>query len=286
MPAGISALAPSTDASSFGHETKDPPPALTILQRDGLDSSLPLLHVNEEDEMIGPGPGPGPPSNLGNAKRDVTRNDDLYGRRRISRSNEHLVLASLQANQVNPLRTKQGLSKSQDCLDDEGKAGLSAPFAGSARPSLVLSTEDFNEVLNAKLRRIQEQTETDQGRRSPKKALSQRKPFITTVKTGEFLLPPPEVAALLGIAPTGANNNDEGATAADGICPLRSRFKPLVASRRPEVRHSSHNARCPAALKATVDFSLGTVNATAIAAAAAVSTLDERARTFKRSEPT
>lgn len=280
MPAGISALAPSTDASSFGHETKDPPPALTILQRDGLDSSLPLLHVNEEDEMIGPGPGPGPPSNLGNnAKRDVTRNDDLYGRRRISRSNEHLVLASLQANQVNPLRTKQGLSKSQDCLDDEGKAGL------SARPSLVLSTEDFNEVLNAKLRRIQEQTEAYRGRRSPKKALSQRKPFITTVKTGEFLLPPPEVAALLGIAPTGANNNDEGATAADGICPLRSRFEPLVASRRPEVRHSSHNARCPAALKATVDFSLGTVNATAIAAAA-VSTLDERARTFKRSEPT
>ncbi|XP_011336500.1 radial spoke head protein 3 homolog isoform X2 [Ooceraea biroi] len=266
MPAGISALAPSTDATSFDHETKDPP-AFTILQKDGLDSSLPLLHVNEENETGAPRFS----TNLENM-RNAMRNGDLYHRRRISRSNEHLVLASLQSNQVNPLRKKHQ-SKSQDCLDAEE----SGPFANSTKPSLVLSTEDFNEVLNAKLRRIQEQAEAEQDRRSPKKSLSQRKPFITTVRTGEFLMPPPEVAALLGIAPSAAKNDEEGV---DGTCSLRSRFKPLVA-KRPEVRHSSHNARCPAALKATVDFSLGMVNATAIAAA---STLEERARTFKRSE--
>lgn len=268
MPAGISALAPSTDASSFDRETKNPR-AFTILQKDGLDSSLPLLHVNEEDETGTPRLS----SNLENMK-NAMKNGDLYNRRHISRSNDHLMLASLQSNQTNPLRKKQ--SKSQDCLDNEDGEPFRNP---DAKPSMVLSTENFNEVLNAKLRRIQEQAEAEQTRKSPKKSPSQRKPFITTVKTGEFLMPPPEVAALLGITPSGGRNDER---VADETCPLKSRFKPLVSlARRPEVRHSSHNARCPAALKATVDFSLGMVNATTIAAA---SIFEERARTFKRSE--
>lgn len=252
-------MAPSTDAGSFGHETKDPP-AFTILQKDGLDSSLPLLHINENDGMNAPRL-----TNLKNMKN--TMKNDLYNRRRISKSNEHLVLASLQSNQANPLKNRNH-SKSQDSLNEE------RPI----KPSIILSTEDFNEVLNAKLKKIQEQVEAEQGRKSPKKSIPpQKKPFITTVKTGEFLMPPPEVAALLGIA---TNGNDEEMV--DG-CPLKSRFKPLVSlAKRPEVRHSSHNARCPAALKATVDFSLGMMNATTIATA---STLDERARRFKRSEP-
>lgn len=261
MPAGISALAPSTDAGSFDHEAKNPP-AFTILQKDGLDSSLPLLHINEDDGMNAPRLA----TNLKNMKN---AKNDLYNYRRISKSNEHLVLANLQSNQANPLRKKHH-SKSQDSLNEERPPII--------KPSIILSTEDFNEILNAKLKKIQEQTEAEQGRRSPKKSISpQKKPFITTVKTGEFLMPPPEVAALLGIAPSG---NDEEAT--DG-CSVKGRFKPLVSlAKRPEVRHSSHNARCPAALKATVDFSLGMMNATAIATA---STLDERARRFKRSEP-
>ncbi|XP_014486025.1 PREDICTED: radial spoke head protein 3 homolog isoform X2 [Dinoponera quadriceps] len=261
MPAGISALAPSTDAGSFEHEAKNPP-AFTILQKDGLDSSLPLLHVNEEDEM-----NASRLTNLENMK------NDLYSRRRISKSNDHLVLASLQAHQTNPLRKKHQ-SKSQDSLTAEEKPAMT-------KTSIVLSTEDFNEVLNAKLKKIQEQAEAEQSRRSPKKSiLPQKKPFITTVKTGEFLMPPPEVAALLGIAPNGNDEEATTTTTADG-CSLKSKFKSLVSlAKRPEVRHSSHNARCPAALKATVDFSLGMMNATTIAA----STLDERARRFKRSE--
>ncbi|XP_032691642.1 radial spoke head protein 3 homolog isoform X2 [Odontomachus brunneus] len=264
MPAGISALAPSTDAGSFNHEAKNSS-AFTILQKDGLDSSLPLLHINEENEM----------SASRFTKLENMKND-LYTRRRISKSNDHLVLASLQSNQVNPLRKKHQ-SKSQDSLSAEERPP-------TTRTNIALSTEDFNEVLNAKLKKIQEQAEADQNRRSSKKSiLPQKKPFITTVKTGEFLMPPPEVAALLGIAPNG--NDEETAAASTAIadgCPLKTKFKSLVSlAKRPEVRHSSHNARCPAALKATVDFSLGMMNATTIAA----STLDDRARRFKRSEP-
>jgi hypothetical protein len=258
MPAGISALAPSTDTGSFDHEAKNPP-AFTILQKDGLDSSLPLLHVNEDDEINAL-----QLTNLKNMKN--TTKNNFYSRKRISKSNEHLVLTSLQLNQVNPLKKYQ--NRSQDSLNSEER-----PF--TAKPSIILSTENFNEVLHAKLKKIQEQAETEQGRKSPKKSISsQKKPFITTVKTGEFLMPPPEVAALLGIAPSG---NDE--ETADG-CPLKSRFKPLMTLfKRPKVRHNSHNARCSAALKATVDFSLGMMNATTIASA-----LNERTRKFKKSE--
>ncbi|KAL0133046.1 hypothetical protein PUN28_000650 [Cardiocondyla obscurior] len=261
MPAGISTLAPSTDVGSFDYEPKDPP-AFTILQKDGLDSSLPLLHANEDDEM-----NSSRLTHLENMKNTIR--NDLCNRRRISRSNEHLVLANLQSNQINPLK-KRHQSRSHDNLEIAEEK--------PSKASIVLSTEDFNEILNAKLKKIQEQTETEQGRRSPKKSIPpQKKPFITTVKTGEFLMPPPEVAALLGIAPS--KNEEE---IADG-CPLRYRFKSLVSlTKRPEVRHSSHNARCPAALKATVDFSLGMMNATTIATA---STLSEQARRFKRSDP-
>ncbi|XP_018349345.1 PREDICTED: radial spoke head protein 3 homolog B isoform X2 [Trachymyrmex septentrionalis] len=210
--------------------------------------------------------------NLENMKNAMKNN--LCNRRRISKSNEHLVLANLQSNQANPLKKKHQ-SKSQDSLT------LAEDRPPTVKPSIVLSTEDFNEVLNAKLKKIQEQAEAEQGRKSPKKSiLPQKKPFITTVKTGEFLMPPPEVAALLGIAPSRKYEEEE---AVDG-CPLKSRFKSLVSlAKRPEVRHNSHNARCPAALKATVDFSLGMMNATTIATA---STLNEQARRFKRSELT
>lgn len=251
MPAEISTLAPIVDGDPFERERKDPP-AFTILQRDALDSSLPLLHVNGD-------------MNGSDAARFEHCNNNLFERKRLSRSNDHLVQASLQSNQANPLQ-KKSRSRSQD-------SARSSEKVPAIKPSITLSTEDFNEVLNAKLKRIQDQEKEEQRRSARRGQSCRKKPFITTVKTGEFLMPPPEVAALLGIGP-GEPDEPEA-------CPLRSRFKSLVSlARKPEVRHSSHNARCPAALKATVDFTLGMMNASTMAA----STLDERARIAKRSD--
>ncbi|CAK9832138.1 Radial spoke head protein 3 homolog [Anthophora retusa] len=258
MPAGISALAPTANGDPFNLEGKDPP-AFTILQKDGLDTNLPVLHVNGNNGM-----------NRSEIARLENAENELFGRKRISRSNDHLVQACLQSSQTNPLK-KEARSRSQDSLRSVDKIP-------AIKPSMTLSTEDFNDVLNAKLKKLQEQEkEKEEQRRSAKKnQLFRKKPFITTVKTGEFLMPPPEVAALLGITP---NINDINEDTGD-VCPLRSRFKSLA--KKPEVRHSSHNARCPAALKATVDFTLGMMNATTIAA----STLDDRPRISKRSDAT
>lgn len=228
MPAGISALAPS-NVEPFDRVEKELP-AFTILQKDGLDSSLPLLHAEDDMEL-----------EIGG--KIIAKN--LYNQKHFSRSNDHLALASLQHHQSNPLKTKH--SKSQGNLNRDKPDG---------KAPMILSTEDFNEVLNAKLRKVQE--EEDHGR--AKKLYSgnnnsfvTRKPFITTVKTGEFLMPPPEVASLLGITLTNPIGGDDTSP--------RSKFRPLVSiGKRPEVKHQSHNSRCHAALKATTDFSLALTN--------------------------
>lgn len=228
MPAGISALAPS-NAEHF--DTEKELPAFTILQKDGLDSSLPLLHVGDDTEL--------------DISSKIIANN-LYNRKQFSRSNDHLVLASLQNNQSNPLKTKH--SKSQGNLNRD-KSDNKAP--------MTMSTEDFNEVLNAKLRKVREEEDHGKAKKlytGNNNSFVTRKPFITTVKTGEFLLPPPEVASLLGITLNSGSSGGEEAS-------LRSKFRPLASlAKRPEVRHQSHNSRCQAALRATTDFTMALVD--------------------------
>lgn len=263
MPAGISSLPPS----SFDYDPKNAP-AFTVITKDNLESTLPILHINYFNG-----------NHIDNDFAQIKNvKNDLYSRKRISRSNDHLVLASLQNNQSNPLRKKQQ-SRSHDRLSDNEKKLID----DTERKSVMsLSTENFSDVLTAKLRKIQDQEEHQQARKNgniiKKGQMPLKKPFITTVKTGEFLMPPPEVAALLGMAPNGNWLGHDQDDSHEG--PPRSKFRPLLSlGRRPEVRHSSHNARCQAALKATVDFAVNIVNSTA----ATASTLANEERAHRRS---
>ncbi|XP_046585685.1 radial spoke head protein 3 homolog A isoform X1 [Neodiprion lecontei] len=232
MPAGISALAPS-NPETFNLGDKELP-AFTILQKDGLDSSLPLLHA--EDDM-----------DFEMSNKIISQN--LYNQKQFSRSNDHLLLASLQNQQSNPLKAKH--SKSQGNLNRD-KPEVKAP--------MILSTEDFTEVLNAKLRKVREEEDHGKSRKlytGNNNNFVSRKPFITTVKTGEFLMPPPEVASLLGIAVNSSSNSGDDPSP-------RSKFRPLnLLTKKPEIRHQSHHSRCQAALKATTDFSMALVNSAA-----------------------
>ncbi|XP_033209519.1 radial spoke head protein 3 homolog B isoform X2 [Belonocnema kinseyi] len=269
MPARISTLAPNTKNGFFDQKDDKDPPAFTIIQKDGLESSLPILQLDMDDDDY----------ERASARTMTLSQNGKNGfqtRRRISKSNDHLVLASLQSHQSNPLRIREqskshGNLKTDDDSSDQGKS------------SMVLSTEDFNEVLNAKLRRIQEQEEEELTRRNFRKhQVIHPKPFFTTVKTGEFLMPPPEVAALLGIAPNCGYGSVLSETNDEVDLFHRPRFRHLDSlSKRPEVRHSSHNSRCPAALKATEDFYYLPMNASSITTA---SSMDDRAKRIKRNE--
>lgn len=284
-------LAPTANVGSFDNERKNSG-AFTILQRDGLDSSLPLLHANDDEDTY----------SASKLTRVEKVKNDLYAHRRLCKSNEHLLLASLQCNQANPLRKKQH-TKSQNDLEDKEKRrrreneeeNVENEEKKGQRTSISLSTEDFNEVLNAKLRKIQEDEESMQkfrdSRRNESISQQQRKPFITTVKCGEFLMPPPEVAALLGISPITNTQDIAGRTigsiSQSGVTdnwqgPSRSKLRPLVTfGKKPEVRHSKHKARCQAAaLKATVNFALDKTNATTLAS---YSCSEEHGRRNRRS---
>ncbi|XP_015117126.1 radial spoke head protein 3 homolog [Diachasma alloeum] len=251
MPAGISALAPF-DCGSHKAQTA---PAFTVIHRDNLQTTLPILHINQMNDDY--------PKVNGNRPRKNERNG-LLSEKRISRSSDHFVLASLQNNQVNPLKRREH-SKSHDNL------GLSTKKTDeSLKSAMSLSTENFNDILNAKLQKVQDQEHQELSRkvglRNKQQMVNLKKPFITTVKSGEFLMPPPEVAALLGISPNGTWLGNETVEHGPDDIPPRSRFRPLVSlGHRPEVRHNKHNARCQAALKATVDFTVKLVNSTTLA---------------------
>ncbi|XP_016837407.1 radial spoke head protein 3 homolog A isoform X1 [Nasonia vitripennis] len=256
MPAGISALAPAAPHDHVDLELSTAK-AFTILQKDGLDSSLPLLHVNgddgaadeEEDDEDEDEDDDSVASRLTMINRNFRNNESsVFARRQLSRSNDQLA-SSLPCSRL----LTRGYSKSNGHLNERVK-----PAAQRCNlNSMHLSTEDFNEALSQKLRRIQEQELEDEQRRQAVRAnyVQHPRPFITTVKTGEFLMPPPEVAVLLGIAPNlGSNNSDIDDI--DGYC-SRTKFRQQLVSlnRKPEVRHQMHNSRCPMALKATEDFS-------------------------------
>ncbi|CAG5108380.1 Similar to RSPH3: Radial spoke head protein 3 homolog (Homo sapiens) [Cotesia congregata] len=297
MPAGLSSLPPS----SFDYNNYKSP-AFMIIHRDHLDSTLPILHINNFNSDDNDNDNYNNEDCKYNNKKSYlaeikNEKNNFLSRKRISKSNDHLVLANLQNNQVNPLKKKQ-VAKSHDQLvnnDDKKPNDLSSGLIGNKLP-MNLTTEDFSEVLTDKFKDNDRQLISSS--KSSNKTVNcnnnnnnnnninvinnnnkqspQKKPFITTVKTGEFLLPPPEVASLLGMAPNGSWIGHDLDDTHEGL--PRSRFRPFVfRGKRPEVRHSSHNARCPAALKATVDFPVNVVNSSGVTA----STLANEVRSRK-----
>ncbi|KAG5877643.1 hypothetical protein JTB14_038320 [Gonioctena quinquepunctata] len=101
----------------------------------------------------------------------------------------------------------------------------------------------FTKTLDWKLKRLQKE-ENKQNKKPPTDTTSSRKPFVTTVKKGQFLEPPPEIATLIGIK-------------ADEQVPRKKpkevkqlyafASRPRVLSRTPP--RSVHQARCEAAAK-------------------------------------
>lgn len=93
-------------------------------------------------------------------------------------------------------------------------------------------------------------------------------------------MPPPEVAALLGITPHIVYGNPFPEINDETDFFHRTRFRHLASiNKKPEVRHSSHNARCQAALKATEDFYYLPMNASSITTA---SSMDERSKRMRQ----
>lgn len=140
MPAGMSV--PAMEKESLEQYSGKGPPAFTIIQRDNLESTLPILHLNGD---------------LSYLETSVIKSENAKNRllqnRRLSKSNDHLILASLQSQQ----KSSQLRRNNNHCTRSHGNLEESTKLEALIKPSpITLSTENFNEILNAKLQRIQE----------------------------------------------------------------------------------------------------------------------------------
>ncbi|XP_049822017.1 radial spoke head protein 3 homolog isoform X2 [Aethina tumida] len=115
----------------------------------------------------------------------------------------------------------------------------SATKAKSEDVKTTLDTK-FTRTLDAKLRKLQKEE------RSAKKtpvADANKKPFVTTVKKGQFLEPPPEIASLIGL------RIEEPVVKKEDTRKLYAYFsQPRVLNRNPQ--RYVHQSRCEAAAKA------------------------------------
>lgn len=113
---------------------------------------------------------------------------------------------NLEEGRQRPFTKSHGHLDSEDYNDyDLGKTHFSVSHGhlNHTNSSKKLQVEDlqnstlyarFTKTLDAKLRRLQREEKP-----SGKKLVEHcKKPFVTTVKTGQFLEPPPEIACLLG----------------------------------------------------------------------------------------
>ncbi|CAG9840937.1 unnamed protein product [Diabrotica balteata] len=116
-----------------------------------------------------------------------------------------------------------------------------------------LELENFNKILDSKLKRLQK-NENKQQKPSYSDPPTSRKPFVTTVKKGQFLEPPPEIALLMGV------KIEEPKVVKKNPKELKKLYafasQPRLLSRTPP--RSVHQSRCEAAAWAAAKL-VGTV---------------------------
>ncbi|XP_022185560.2 radial spoke head protein 3 homolog isoform X2 [Nilaparvata lugens] len=97
------------------------------------------------------------------------------------------------------------------------------------------SEELFADSLNEKLRNLKDGSKIGARHHRGKSTIDERPMFVTTVKTGIFLSPPPELAAILGLQ---SHTNSSGSTASGGEEVLLYSF-----SSQPRVLHNKAQRR-------------------------------------------
>lgn len=259
-------LPPALPLTTIDVEQLTTTKAFTILHKDGLDTTLPVLHVNgldddDDDDSIDDDDDDdedddSTASRLTTIRRNFRNNESsVFEHQRLSKSTDQLAPIILQQGSNRLRSITRDYSKSQSNLV---KKWSHHEYSYKSN-SIHMSTEDFNQLLSSKLKKIQQQEEEEQRRQTAKaNQVRHPRPFFTTVKSGEFLMPPPEVAVLLGIAP-GVMTNSSDSDDVDAIMHCRSKIRQHLVSlnRKPEVRHHIHNSKCRPAVKALPDFILG-----------------------------
>ncbi|XP_074030811.1 radial spoke head protein 3 isoform X2 [Leptinotarsa decemlineata] len=161
------------------------------------------------------------------------------------------VVTNLEENKRKPFAKSSGHLSNND---KNKRKNISSSYGNLYHNGGVkLKIEDLNEDVNKftktldwKLKRL-EKEENKQNKKPTPETTTLKKPFVTTVKKGQFLEPPPEIASLIGIKVEDQPYRKKPKETKQ-LYAFASR--PRVLSRTPP--KSLHQARCDAAAKTHV----------------------------------
>lgn len=114
----------------------------------------------------------------------------------------------------------------------------------------ILYDDKFTKTLDAKLKKLQKEEKLQISNK--KTDLNGKKPFVTVVKKGQFLEPPPEIATLLGLP-----IKVEDVTKKEEKKLYAFESRPRVLNRSGK---QGHKARCEAAARAAASIVGGIIN--------------------------
>lgn len=207
-------------------ETDDLDVAFKVLNQDNLPISIINSNVLKP---FGTSFNKQKPNGIVYPTRRITTNLEENKQRQFTKSNGHIN------NEENELNLKKNFSNSHGNLNHcNSAAKLKIQDLNN------LPDKRFTKTLDAKLRKLQRDEKI-------KRYDNIKKPlFVTTVKKGQFLEPPPEVASLLGF------KLEQPAAKKEEKKLYAYASKPRVLNRTPSsaVSQNGHKARCEAAAKA------------------------------------
>ncbi|XP_031345318.1 radial spoke head protein 3 homolog isoform X2 [Photinus pyralis] len=212
------------------------PPLSTIPSDDLDDSNTAFKIINQDNLPIIIGESIFKP--FGKDGQKFKPNGIVFPTRRIT--------GNLEDNRLKHLTKSNGYIDAQNVLNLHKNVSISHGNLNHCNSAVKDRTDKhklrsldntFTKALDAKLRKLQKDDKQTAGMKS--KTDTPRKPFITTVKKGHFLDPPPEIACLFGFK----------------VEPVVSKEKKLYAyASQPRVLHKAvdevHKSKCEAASKA------------------------------------
>lgn len=210
---------------SSSEETDDNDVAFKVLNQD----NLPMAVVGES--LLKP---------FGRENQKQKPNVIVYPTRRVPNAlEENKTKAFTKSNgYINASDRIGGTHMKKKLSNSHGNLEHCNSTASKAKNDEAILDKGFTKTLDAKLRKLQKEEKNKRGEQQQKKPL-----FVTTVKKGAFLQPPPELATLLGFRIEEQVRKDDKKLYAYAS-------KPRVLNRTNNANKTGHKNRCDAAAKA------------------------------------
>lgn len=246
-------MPPVTTIPSEETDIDSQPPAFQILNNDNLDSSVGIVKGEAIFKPFGKDQKLKPNIMVYPTRRTNGNLEDAKNKN-FTKSNGYIPTY----NKTNNVTLGRKYSNSHGNLSNNtNSADIKRKESEEIQKQIPDGLDlDFTKTLETKLRKLQKEEKLKRETRIKLKTLFElpRKPFVTTVKKGEFLEPPPEYASLLGLSPSKMDEKME-----DKLYAYASRPRIIPNNRVSTAGSNSevHRSKCEAAAIAAAVIASG-----------------------------